>query len=391
MIDMQTQAPAPSDEERLRAAADHLGLNYDRATPDELEFLDVFAGGGLASLQPEADPENPLIPGEVPAPPAPAPALTPTDDVPPPPTGADDRVGPATTPGSGGEGGTDAPPAVTSSPTAPESLETPGRPAFQIPSPLLPAPAPVETPPAAAPELPPNTVQLPDGSIVTFETYQQIVAAQQAQQARQFGQAPAPAMPPNPWEQPPVPPVPNAWSPTPGEFVDERAAWEIAQLRQEQQQLAAQTAAALEVQRGIQQQGIDNAVEETVVGYAGARGLSYEQTNGLLDDAIRLGLVGVYAQHFPGDPRRAVAAAIENVYNNSPEMRELEIQRQVEARRTADLEVERKRALAGQTAPIPGSAPRVAQPARTRAEADAGIAAMIEADPAYQSNQAQRR
>lgn len=415
IIDLQNPAPTgaytPSAEDI--ATAESLGLNPHAMGPDEWEFVQVFNTGGLDSLAPDADPENPLIPGEgAPVTTPLVPTTQPTADAPPPAPGADSRVGPATTPdgtivpvtddGSGG----------ATSTTAPESIATPGRPAFEIPNPIPPAPAPPEP---TAPQLQPGLVALPDGSLVTLETYNAIVAAQQqqqpfAQQQPQPWNGPnpqAPPVPPTPQQhplgyQPPVQPqpgfVPNAWAPTPGEYVDERAAYEIERMRAEQaqlqqalQQTQLQTAAALEAHQANSRQAIDVAVEETLHGYAGARGLTYEQADDLLKDATRLGIVGVYSQQFPGDPRRAVAAAIENMYNNTPEYRQLELQRQMEAERESNAEVERKKAFAGQTTGTPGSVPRAAAPAGTQAEANAGIVALIEADPAFQAQQAQRR
>ena len=185
--------------------------------------------------------------------------------------------------------------------------------------------------------------------------------------------------------------VPNAWSPTPGEYVDERAQYEIEVMRAQQAQMAAQMAAMVEMQQANTKQSIDVAVEETLQGYAGARQITYEQADDLLQQAVRLGLVGVYSQQFPGDPRRAVAAAVENVYWNTPEYRRLEAQRELEAERVQNEETERKKAFAGQTTGTPGSAPRTAAPTNTPEGRTQGMVAMIEADAAYQAQQAQRR
>lgn len=395
IIDMQT--PAPSHDGPSAAdieVAESLGLNPHAMGADEWEFVRVFQGGGLASIEPDGDPENPLIPGETgplegtPIPPT-IPTTTSTPDAPPPEAGAEaGRAGEA----PDGGGSTEAPAAT--SPTAPETLETPGRPAFQIPSTLPAEPEPQSTPDTQG-VVQPNLVQLPDGSIVTVETYQALLAAQQQNQP--FAQQqPTPQYVAPPTSAPPAqmtPPgfVPNAWSPTPGEYVDERAQFEIEAVRAQQQAMQLQMAAVLEQQHANTRQALDVAVEETVQGYAGARELSYEQTDALLQTATRLGLVGVYSQQFPGDPRRAIAAAIENVYWNTPEYREREVQRDLEAAREANAEVERKKAFAGQTTGTPGSAPRVAAPANTPEARTQGMVAMIEADPAYQAQQASRR
>ena len=400
VIDMQTPAPsssgAPTDADI--AAAEALGLNPNAMGADEWDFVRVFQSGGLASLAADGDPENPLIPGEeaplagTPIPPQ-VPTTQPTLDAPPPTAGADDRVGPATTPEGGAPQVIGDPQPVAPSPTDPETVVTPGRPEFQIPSTLLPA---IEDPKPTAPApLQPNLVQLPDGSIVTVETYQALQAA--AQQQQPFAQqqptppyvAPPPSAPPASMTPPGF--VPNAWSPTPGEYVDERAQYEIEAMRAQQAQMAAQVEAMTLAQQANTRQAINVAVEETLQGYAGARGITYEQADELLSQATRLGLVGVYSQHFPGDPRRAVAAAVENVYWNTPEYRKLEAQRELEAERQLNDETERKKAFAGQTTGTPGSAPRVATPASTPEGRTQGMVAMIEADAAYQAQQAQRR
>lgn len=403
VIDMQTPAPsssgAPSDADI--ATAEALGLNPHAMGADEWDFVRVFQAGGLASIAPDGDPDNPLIPGEdapvagTPIPPQ-VPTTQPTVDAPPPTAGADDRVGPATTPEGGVQPVIDDLSPVAPSPTAPESLETPGRPAFQIPNTLPPAPeAPDPFTLGTPAPLQPNLVQLPDGSIVTLETYQALQAAVQQQQPFAQQQPTPPYVAPNPSAPPaPMTPpgfVPNAWSPTPGEYVDERAQFEIEAMRAQQAQMQAQMQAVLEMQQANTKQSIDVAVEETLQGYAGARGITYEQADDLLSQAVRLGLVGVYSQQFPGDPRRAVAAAVENVYWNTPEYRRLEAQRELEAERQANEETERKKAFAGQTTGTPGSAPRTAAPANTAAGAMQGMVAMIEADSAYQAQQAQRR
>ena len=400
VIDMQTPAPsssgAPSDADI--ATAEALGLNPNAMGADEWDFVRVFQAGGLASLAADGDPENPLIPGEdapvagTPIPPQ-VPTTQPTVDAPPPTAGADDRVGPATTPEGGAPQVIDDPQPVAPSPTDPETLETPGRPAFQIPSTLPPA---VEVPEPQQPApLQPNLVQLPDGSVVTVETYQALIAAQQQQQpfAQQQPTPPYVAPPTSAPPAPMTPPgyVPNAWSSTPGEYVDERAQYEIEVMRAQQAQMAAQMAAMVEMQQANTKQSIDVAVEETLQGYAGARQITYEQADDLLQQAVRLGLVGVYSQQFPGDPRRAVAAAVENVYWNTPEYRRLEAQRELEAERVQNEETERKKAFAGQTTGTPGSAPRTAAPANTPEGRTQGMVAMIEADSAYQAQQAQRR
>lgn len=366
-------APEPvtlstTEETELRTAAESLGLNYDRISSDEREFLDTFVHGGLSSLTPEADPDNPLIPGDSTA--------TPTQPDPAEPTGvataepgAEDRVGPSDSPEDG-----ELAPTVGTEPAvpSPEAIATPGLPEFVIPS-TLPPPAPTqtETPPPVEPVGEP-LVMLPDGQMVTIAQAQAYVAAQQAS----MQQPPAPVAPPV---------VPNAWAD--GAYVDERAGAELGQMQQtlaqiqaQQQQLAAQSAATAEYNRNIQRQAIDQAIVETTMGYAQAKGITVEQAQTMLDQAAELGIVGAYSNLYPGDPRRAVAASIENVYNNTPEMRALEIQREVERQREANADVDRKRALAGQTVSAPGSVPRAPAPARTRAERDAGMVAMIEAD-----------
>ncbi len=367
-IDFQTPegqpAHTPGNEDRLRTAAERLGWNYDNLASEELAFLDAFEGGGLDSLQPEADPENPLIPGEA----SPDPAPTEDDEgVPPPAAGAEESGrADATTPDSGEQTLTEeGAPAATS-----QGIVTPGLPAFDIPPTLPPA----QAPPPAAEE--PQMVQLQDGSIVTLETYQQMLAQQQAYEAAQQQQPPAQ--------------VPNAWTTTPGEYVDERAALEIAALQERVEQINQQTYVAMQQQRSIQEQAIEQAVAETKVGYGQARGLSPEQVESLFDAALQLQIVGVYAQQYPGDPRRAVAAAMENVYWQTPELRDLEIQRRVEEQRVQNAEVDRKKALAGQTVSPTGSVPRVAAPPKNEQERMAGMSAMIEADPTFAARQAQR-
>lgn len=380
--DFQTEAPVTTEqnEDRLRAAAAKLGMDFENATPDELAFYEVFAGGGLDSLQADADADNPLIPGESAAPDN-APT-TPTADAPSPDAGGDARVGPATTPDGGGQVPNAGDQSTTTSQQTPESIPTPGLPAFEIPSTLPPAmvapdPGAIAAVPEPAP-LPQNYVQLADGSVVTVETYQAMVAAQQQQPAPQATPAP----------------VPNAWATTPGEWVDERAQQEFGAVQQQLAQFQAQQAqqqaildAQLEQQRQNRIQSINLAASETLAGYMAHKGITQEQADNLMDNALRLGLVGNYSQLYPDDPRRAVAASLENMYWQTPELRDLEVSRRVEQQRQANSDIERKRALAGQTVSTPGSVPRTQAPARNASERDAGMVAMIEADPTYVSRQ----
>lgn len=386
-IDFQTASPGEPTEDDLRVAADNLGLPYDTMTDDDREFLRTFASGALASLTPTADPDNPLIPGDpADAPTTPDPAATPDPDAAALETGAD-GAGVGSAPDEPGSGGTGASPDESAAASSQPVVAPAGSPTFEIPSALPPAPP-------AAPESSPQQeplVVLPNGNMVPLSIAQQLLAPGPQGQQAQPGYAPPNTLPP---PASPYAPQPTQQFPTPfgTEYVDERAGSEIQGLQQRLDQMQMQQQAENERQVALHRQSLQTAISETTTGYAAARGLTQDQADQLLDTAARLNFLGSYGQIHPNDPRRAVGAALEAAYWIDPAFRQHEIDRQLETQRAADAEVDKKRAIASSTSSTSGSVPRTAPngPPRNRNEADAGIVAMIEADPAYQQQLGRR-
>lgn len=380
-------------EEQLRAAAGELGLNFDVMNAEEHEFVAMFARGALGSTPPavEGDINNDpiVLPDGTTVDPTTAPATEPAATQEPGAEGAGVGSAPIE-PEGGGVPVTPVPPVT--SPEQAVAGGAPGAPVFEIPSPLppaSPAPAQQQAPVQQAPE---TMVQLQNGQMVPLWYAQQLAAQQQAPVA-------PPALPQQIPGQPFIPPTtPPAGYTTPfgTEYVDERAGAEIQQLRGEFQQTISmmQQQQQMEQQRqqALHAQAIDQAIIETTSGYGNARGLTPQESEALLSTATQMGALGMYSQMYPGDPRRAVGAALEMTYWITPEMRQREVDRTIEQQRSEIAETERKKATAGATVSSSGSVPRTA-PARpaNRAEADKGIVAMIEADLASQNGGVTRR
>lgn len=343
---------------RYRDAAISLGMDYDNIPLDQRDFIHVFAEGGLDSLEPGADPENPLIPLDTEND-----GATPSTDV----DGA--GVGPGLD-ASGADAGAGDDVALDESPVVP---------------------APVSAIPPTVPPLPDavaeQTITLADGSVVSASQLQAWIEQQQQSSlsqeeiayinARRQGLVapqfvdPQTGLPVS-QSQPQPQQAPTEWVDTEAQAAYAQIQGQLAQLTASQRQIAEATLAQqnIALAQGMQA-GIDLFKQE--------RGLDDATTERLLTSVNMLGILPVYAKQYPGDPRSAIAASLDAVYWNTPENREAEIQRrlaeEIEANRSADV----KKAGGGALASSGGSVPRSTPAPNTREERTSGMVQMIEA------------
>lgn len=347
-------AEANAQVARYREAAMSLGMDYDNIPVDQRDFIHVFAEGGLDSLEPGADPENPLIPAES----ADDEGATPSADV----DGA--GVGPGSDTSDGDAGAGD-----DASLDGTQSI-----------------PAPVSAIPSAVPIVPDTsseqTITLADGSVISAAQLQEWIASQPTPDeialinARRQGLV-APQFV-DPGTGLPVDTAQHQLQ-APEEWIDTNAQAAFATLQGQLASLTASQRAIAESTLAQERVALSTGLQAGIDLFKKERNLDDAATERLLTSVNLLGILPVYAKQYPGDPRSAIAASLDAVYWNTPENREAEIQRrlaaEIEANRVADV----KKAGGGALASSGGSVPRTAPPITTREQATQGMVSMIEA------------
>ncbi len=370
----ETPDAALSDDVLRQVAQDNLSLDYDTLGPDDQAFIQALASGQLSSLTGTVDPDNPLIPGEEDA--------TPTDGV---DGGGVGPVADAPTDEGADDG---APPSSALDSVLPPAV------------PFIPDAAATEPDDATDP-----VIDLGDGISMRQSELRARLAQQNAPQftdeelriiqLQRAGLAttalidpqtglpitPQPMVPPGYPTQPGQPPY-NPYAQPPqqqqDEWIDPQAQQAYMGIQQQLDQIAGNQRQQAQAIINQQNLAIGSGLEAGIALFQQQRGTNDVETDRVMRQVNALGSLPQFAQMYPGDASRAIAAAMDSAYWNNPDFREREMQKLIAARDQSVAPVEAKKALAGGIVSSPGTVSRTPPAATTREQRDAGMVSAIE-------------